>query len=127
MRVSAWASATWAKATKSPKGRGLRFAWGLFLVIGLPLGFMAALGPLAAAGIYVEPLRPFWRPWPPDLVRSFMGAASFAATLAYLSYRIGQSAGYRRGTAAATAAARNVAEGRISAPDQTAPLETPRL
>lgn len=77
---------------------------------------MAALGSLAAAGIYIGPLRPLWRPWPPDIVKSLLGVAGFAATLAYLSYRIGQSAGYRSGAVAAKAEARNIAEGLVPAP-----------
>ncbi len=97
---------------KLTKGRGLRFAWGLFLLIGLPLGIMAALGPLTAAGIYIEPLRPLWQPWPPDIVKPVIGVAGFAATFAYLCYRLGRAAGYRWGTVAERAAARNVAEGR---------------
>jgi hypothetical protein len=99
----------------------LRLAWGLFLGIGLPLGVMAALGPLAYAGIYVEPLRQFWRPWPPDLLKSFLGVAGFAATLGYLAHRLGRSVGFQRGKLVATVAARNVAEGRIPAPEPEKP------
>ncbi len=125
-RGRSWAWANRIIETESSRARSLRVAWALFLAVGLPLGFMAALGPLTAAGIYLEPLRPLWRPWPPDILKPVIGVAGFVATLAYLSYRIGQSAGFRWGTAAATAAARNVAAGRNSAPGEAAPPETPR-
>ena len=94
------------------RGRAPRLPWILFLVIGVPFGLMAALGPLAAAGIYIEPLRPFWQPWPPDVAKPFIGAAGFIATLAYLVYKIGRMAGFQRGTVAVTAAFRNLLEGR---------------
>ena len=71
---------------KAPSDWSLRLAWGLFLAIGVPLGLIAALAPLTAAGIYVEPLRPFWQPWPPDNVKPVIGVAGLVATLAYLCY-----------------------------------------
>jgi hypothetical protein len=88
----------------------LRLAWAVFLAIGLPLGFMAALGPLTAAGVYIEPLRPLWQPWPPDLLKPVIGVAGFVSSLAYLCYRLGRHAGYRWGTAAAIAKARNISQ-----------------
>ena len=99
-----------AKETKPAKDRALKVAWGIFLVVGVPLGLMAVLGPLAYVGIYVEPLRQFWRPWPPDPAKAFIGIAGFAATLAYLCYRSGRTTGYRSGNAAGKAVARNLAE-----------------
>src|SRR2546425_2609482 len=54
------------KLPKDPKrklprrARALRTAWVLFFVLGVPLGFMASLGPLAYSGIYIDPLRQFW-------------------------------------------------------------------
>ncbi len=42
---------------RATKGRGYAIAWVLFLLAGIPFGLMAALGPFACAGIYVEPLR----------------------------------------------------------------------
>ncbi len=92
------------------RGQSLRLAWVLFVICGLPLGLMASLQALAANHIYVEPLRQFWQPWPSDLAKLAIGLAAFGATLAYLTYRFGQSAGYRSGTVAATAAVRNLAE-----------------
>lgn len=106
------AAATSVQGRRPLRGRGLALAWALFLAIGLPFGFMATLGYLATAGVYIESLRPFWQPWPPDMVKSFVGVAAFAATLAYLAYRLGRSGGYRSGSAAAKATARNIAEGR---------------
>ena len=72
------------------RARALRLAWALFIVIGAPLGFMAALGPMAYAGIYIEPLRQFWQPWPPDILKGIGGVLGFAATLGYLMYRKGR-------------------------------------
>jgi len=108
---------------KPPTQRSLRLAWGLFLAIGVPLGLLAALAPLTASGIYIEPLRQFWRPWPPDILKPVIGVAGFAATLGYLCYRLGRHAGYRWGTAAAVAMARNIAEGRSGAPATVVPRE----
>ena len=107
---------TWARITQAKKPRANAVAWALFLLIGLPLGLIAALNLLAGTGIYVDPLREFWRPWPSDTMKSFIGIAAFAATLAYLTYREGRQSGYKSGNVAATATARNVAEGRIPEP-----------
>src|SRR3989442_2359125 len=60
------------------RARALRLAWVLFLIIGAPLGFMAALGPMAYAGIYIGPLRQFWQPWPPDILKGLGGCLGFA-------------------------------------------------
>src|SRR5256712_7085611 len=66
---------------KLPKrARALRLAWALFLIVGVPLGFMAALGPLAYAGIYVEPLRQFWQPWPSGILQGICGVFGVAGT-----------------------------------------------
>jgi hypothetical protein len=92
------------------RARALRTAWVLFFVIGVPLGFMAALGPMAYAGIYIEPLRQFWQPWPPDIVKGIGGVMGFAATLGYLMYRKGRYTGYRTGAIAERATARNRGE-----------------
>ncbi|HYV08132.1 MAG TPA: hypothetical protein VEL81_00935 [Thermoplasmata archaeon] len=115
---------TWARITQARKSRAKALAWGLFLVIGLPLGLMATLNLLGAVGIYVDVLRPFWRPWPSDILKSLIGIAAFAASLAYLAYREGRETGYKSGTVAATATARNVAEGRIPEP---APANSPQV
>src|SRR6058998_3616302 len=117
---------------KLPKrARALRTAWILFIVIGAPLGFMAALGPMAYAGIYIEPLRQFWQPWPPDILKGIGGVLGFAATLGYLMYRKGRYTGYRTGAIAERATARNRSEGRVpvsnpaSAPGATVPAQNP--
>jgi len=102
--------------TKGKRFRSLRLPWGLFLLLGVPLGLIAVLGPLTAAHIYVEPLRRFWQPWPPDVAKPLIGIAGFAATLAYLAYRRGILGGFHSGTVAATAAFRNLVEGRKSGP-----------
>ncbi len=107
----------WDRITQPKKRRANALAWALFLVIGLPLGVMAALDLLATTGLYVDVLRPFWRPWPSDIVKSFLGIAAFAATLAYLTYRRGREKGFKSGSVAATAIARNVAEGRTLEPN----------
>ncbi len=65
----------------------LRTAWILFLVVGLPLGLMAALVALASAGIVVAALSPLWTPWPPDAAKEAVGALGFAAALGYLVVR----------------------------------------
>ena len=110
------------------RGRGHTLPWILFLVIGIPFGLMAALGPLTAAGIYIEPLRGLWQPWPPDLAKPFIGAAAFVVTFAYLVYRTGRIRGFHWGTVAATAVFRNIVEGRGSGtkPDSVPLPPTPQ-
>ncbi len=97
---------------KSLRGRPLNLPWILFLVVGLPFGLLAALDPLTRAGIFLEPLRPLWRPWPPDPLKPVIGAAVFIATFAYLAYRSGRATGFHSGTVTATATLRNMAERR---------------
>ena len=72
--------------TRTTGTRERRAAWALFLLVGVPLALMAALGVLARAGIYVDPLRPLWQPWPPDSVKLLLGLMGFGATLAYLAH-----------------------------------------
>jgi len=96
---------------KPPEEQAPWLAWVLFLLLGLPFLVMAALTFLAAARIYVEPLRMLWQPWPPDVLKPFIGIAAFAATVAYLAYLIGRSRGFRSGSLAGLAAGRNLAEG----------------
>jgi hypothetical protein len=109
---------------KTTQGRGLGRAWILFVALGLPAVLMVALTPLTMAGIYLEPLRPLWRPWPPDVLKPFIGIAVFCATLAYLAFRGGRLAGLRSGTRAALAALRNVLE-RRSLPAVQDPMPPP--
>jgi hypothetical protein len=106
----------YARDKKPSMGRGLKAAWALFILLGIPLGFLAILGPLAFAGYYFEPLRQFWRPWPPDYMKAIIGIAGFAAVAAHLCYRSGRDHGYRSGKVAGKAAARNAA-------DQSAPVQ----
>lgn len=107
------------------RARALRTAWVLFIFIGLPLGVMAALGPLAYQGIYIEPLKQLWQPWPPDWVKGIGSALGFAATVGYLLYRKGRYTGYRTGAIAERATARNRAEGRVTVVNPTAAPEVP--
>ncbi len=113
-----------------PEERAPRLAWVLFLLLGLPFLVMATLTFLAAARIYVEPLRMFWQPWPPDVLKPFIGISAFAGTLAYLVYRIGRSRGFHSGALVGLAAGRNLAEGwkppseRVSQPPPPALIET---
>src|SRR2546422_7660300 len=80
---------------KLPKrARALRLAWALFLVVGVPLGFMAALGPLAYAGIYIEPLRQFWQPWPPDILKGIGGVLGVAGAPGYPPDPNGRGTGF---------------------------------
>jgi hypothetical protein len=61
---------------------------------------MAVLTVLARAGTTVALFRPLWQPWPPDLLKPFLGLAVFAATLAHLAYRVGRRTGFRAGSRA---------------------------
>jgi len=107
------------------RARALRTAWVLFIVIGAPLGFMAALGPMAYAGIYIEPLRQFWQPWPPDILKGIGSALGFAVTVGYLLYRKGRYTGYRSGAISERATARNRSEGRVTMANPAPSRETP--
>lgn len=87
-------------------------AWALFLGLGVPFALMAVLTMLARMGIYVDLFRPLWLPWPPDPLKPFLGVAGFAATLAYLAYRLGHRSGFKAGARAEMASTRNRIEGR---------------
>src|SRR2546427_1627623 len=83
---------------KLPKrARALRLAWALFLVVGGPLGFMAALGRLAYAGLYTQPLRQFWQPGPPDILKGIGGVIGVAVTPRDPTYREGRDPGVEPG------------------------------
>lgn len=103
-------------------------AWGLFLVLGVPLALMAFLTMAARSGVYVDVLRPLWMPWPPDFLKPLVGVLGFAATLGYLAYRLGSRAGFVSGTVAGIAQGRNWTEGRYAASEASSPTpgaETP--
>ena len=101
----------YARAKKPAKSRSLKVSWAVFIVLGIPLGLMAILGPLAYAGYYIEPLKQFWRPWPPDYIKGLLALGGFAGATALLLYMQGRERGYQKGKTAGKANARNVAEG----------------
>ncbi len=111
------------RRTPSPDG-GARLAWGLFLVLGLPFGIMTVLTVLARMGVYVDVFRPLWAPWPPDLLKPLLGIVVFAATLAYLAYRLGRRTGFRTGNVAGLASARTWYEDHRPAVDPGAAVST---
>jgi len=115
----------YARAKKPAKSRALKAAWTVFIILGIPLGLMAILGPLAYAGFYIEPLKQFWRPWPPDYVKGLLAVAGFAITLGILLYSHGKETGYQRGKTAGKATARNIAEGLGGAVIEPAPAVAP--
>src|SRR6267378_1293555 len=115
----------YARAKKPAKSRALKAAWTVFIILGIPLGLMAILGPLAYAGFYIEPLKQFWRPWPPDYVKGLLAVAGFAITLGILLYSHGRESGYRRGKTAGKAVARNIAEGLGGAVIEPGPVVAP--
>ncbi len=100
----------YGRRTEPARGGRVGLAWALFLLLGLPFVLMTVLTVLARAGTYVDLFRPLWQPWPPDLLKPFLGVAVFAATLAYLAYRIGHRSGFRAGAGAGMASVRNSAE-----------------
>src|SRR5438034_8449797 len=111
----------YARAKKPAKGRSLKASWAVFIVLGIPLGLMAILGPLAYAGYYIEPLKQFWRPWPPDYVKGILAVSGFAITLGILLYSHGREAAYHHGKTAAKSVARNIADGLGGAVIEAAP------
>src|SRR2546430_5544844 len=115
----------YARAKKPAKSRSLRASWAVFILLGIPLGIMAVLGPLAYAGHYIEPLKQFWRPWPPDYVKGLLAVTRFAVPLRVPLYSHGREAGYQRGKTAGKAVARNIAEGLGGAVIEAAPVAVP--
>lgn len=105
---------------RTSRGHGTGAAWALFLGLGVPFFLMTILTLLARAGFYVEFLRPLWQPWPPDLWKPVLGVAVFAATLAYLTYRVGHRRGFRVGTGVGLVASRSRTETRtvVNAPQR---------
>lgn len=126
-QVRRTASERKAARNKAQGGKSATLPWVLFLLMGIPLGLMAALVPLGMAGTYIEPLRPLWRPWPSDLVKALIGAAIFCATLAFLAHRSGRLSGFHSGEVATHVALRNLAEGRGAAAVQESVPPPPPL
>ncbi len=89
-----------------------RLAWALFIVLGLPFVLMTILTVLGDAGIRLPFFGLLWMPWPPEVLKPFIGLGVFAATLGYLAYRLGHRSGFHAGTGVGLAAARNFAEAR---------------
>ena len=123
-RVRASWPIAYERRTRRSPGSGTGVAWALFLGAGAPFLLMTVLTVLARAGIYVDLLRPLWQPWPPDLLKPFLGVAVFAATLAFLAYRIGRRRGFRAGSGAGLIAGRYEAVARF-VPSAAAPLPPP--
>ena len=123
-RVRASWPIAYERRTRRSPGSGTGVAWALFLGAGVPFLLMTVLTVLARAGIYVDLLRPLWQPWPPDLLKPFLGVAVFAATLAFLAYRIGRRRGFRAGSGAGLIAGRSEAVARF-VPSAAAPLPPP--
>ncbi len=113
----------YARRRNVSSGGSPTLAWALFLVLGLPFGLMTALEVLARAGIYVDVFRPLWQPWPPEILKPFLGLAVFSATLAYLGYRIGHRHGFRSGVGVGMASARTRSE--VIAATNLRPAPTP--
>src|SRR2546428_12517477 len=91
--LPAWTLPRGPRRNLPKRARALRLAWALFLIVGVPLGFMAALGPLAYAGIYIEPLPQFWQPWPPDILKGIRGGVWGAGGRGSLPYCEGRGTG----------------------------------
>ena len=114
---------------KPPNERPLRGAWVLLLVFGLPLALMGVLTTLARAGIVIDLFSPLWQPWPPDVLKPFIGFGGFAATLAYLTYCAGHRSGFRSGLGVGIASTRTWVEAHAPPPEsvkaESTPLEIP--
>ncbi len=115
----------YGRPTPAKSGAGTALAWLLFLALGLPFLLMAVLEVLARAGIYVDLFRPLWQPWPPDVVKPFLGIAVFVATLGFLAYRAGHRRGFRTGVGVGLSATRASAEPRATPNPGPTEAETP--
>src|SRR3989442_9907163 len=61
--LPAWTLPRGPKRKLPKRARALRLAWALFLIVGVPLGFMAGPPPPPYAAIFLEPPRQFSHPW----------------------------------------------------------------
>lgn len=66
--------------------RALKAVIGLFYALD---ALMLGLGLAAYVGLYVEPLRQFWVPWPPDTIKYLLGMLAYIPLVAYMAYRRG--------------------------------------
>lgn len=110
-----------------PNEHPLRWAWAFLLIVGLPFALMGVLTTIARAGVYVDLFRPLWQPWPPDVLKPFLGFGIFAASLAYLAYCAGKRSGFQSGIGVGIASTRNWVEEHTPppAPASTTPVENP--
>jgi hypothetical protein len=86
---------------------------------------MATLTVLARAGIYVDVFRPLWQPWPPEVLKPFLGLGVFAASLAYLAYRAGHRRGFTAGVGVGLTAIRTSTEAHAAEVKPTPEPEAP--
>ncbi len=70
------------------RARGVRWAWAVFVLVGLPFALMAALVALAPAGFVLGFLSPLWVGWPSDAVKEVLGVAVWLGTLLILVLRL---------------------------------------
>ena len=112
---------------KPTVGAGTALAWVLFLLLGLPFALMTVLNVLANSGIYVRIFSPLWQPWPPEVLKPFVGVAVFAGTLAFLAYRLGHRRGFRSGVGIGLSATRPALEEPSVAEALEPPAEEPAV
>ena len=86
---------------------------------------MTILNVLANFGIYVHVFSPLWQPWPPEVLKPFIGVAVFAGTLAFLAYRTGHRRGFRTGVGVGLSATRPLPEDPSVAEALEPPAEEP--
>lgn len=110
-----------AQGPPEPDEPTLHVALGLFLIVGVPFFLMGVLTILGRAGIYVDAFRGLYNPWPPDVLKPFIGLGVFAATLGYLTYRLGRRYGFHKGVVAGMVFIRNQIGSGVSVAAATLP------